>query len=375
MLKILLTATVQSHICQFHKPLVEMLREHGEVSIHVAAKDNLSEKNGLRLDFADKTFDVCFSRSVKSIDNFKAYKQLIRIISEGDYDIIHCNTPMGSIVTRLAARKARKKGTKVFYTAHGFHFYKGAPIKNWLLFYPIEKLFARKTDKLITVNCEDYRLAQSSFSCESFHIHGVGVSSERYFPVTASEREVLYRKLRLDANKKYILCVGELLKNKNQSLAINAMYKVTKRFPEAVLLIAGNGIMREELESLVDLMGLKHNVMFLGYCTNLEEYQRICDIAVSCSLREGLPLNLIEAMMTCNPIVASMNRGHNELVNDGQNGFLVDPYDSDAFAEALIKILDDADMAKAFGEKGAEIAKRYYSENVKKELQNIYFAN
>ena len=120
-MKILLTATVQSHIVQFHKPLVEMLHEYN-CEVHVAARDNLAEKNGLKLDFAEKVFNVPFSRSPKSKDNIKAYKQLKKIIDEGQYDVIHCNTPMGGIVTRLAARKARKNGTKVFYTAHGFHY-------------------------------------------------------------------------------------------------------------------------------------------------------------------------------------------------------------------------------------------------------------
>ena len=152
--KVLLTATVQSHICQFHKPLVQMLHDCG-YQVHAAARNNLAEKNGLKLDFVDKVFDVPFSRSPKSADNIKAYKQLKKIIDSEGYEIIHCNTPMGGIVTRLAARKARKNGTVVIYTAHGFHFYKGAPKKNWIFFYPVEKLFSRLTDKLITITQEE----------------------------------------------------------------------------------------------------------------------------------------------------------------------------------------------------------------------------
>lgn len=132
-MKVLLVATVQSHICQFHKPLVNMLHEHG-VEVHVAARNNLAEKNGLALDFVEKVFDIPFARSPKSKNNIIAYKQLKKIIDEGHYDVVHCNTPMGGIVTRLAARNARKHGTKVYYTAHGFHFYKGAPKKIGLCF-------------------------------------------------------------------------------------------------------------------------------------------------------------------------------------------------------------------------------------------------
>ena len=152
--KVLLVATVQSHICQFHKALVEVLHEQ-KIEVHVAARDNLAEKNGMKLDFVEKVFNVPFSRSPKSLDNLKAYKQLKRIIDTNGYDVIHCNTPMGGIVTRLAAQKARKNGTTLIYTAHGFHFYEGAPKKNWLVFYPIEKFFSRLTDKLVTITQED----------------------------------------------------------------------------------------------------------------------------------------------------------------------------------------------------------------------------
>lgn len=132
-MKVLLTATVQSHICQFHRPLVEILHAHG-CEVHVAARDNLAEKNGLKLDFAEKVYNVPFARSPKSRDNLQAYREVKKIIDEGHYDVIHCNTPMGGVITRLAARKARKSGTRVYYTAHGFHFYKGAPKKIGLCF-------------------------------------------------------------------------------------------------------------------------------------------------------------------------------------------------------------------------------------------------
>ena len=127
-MKVLLVATVQSHICQFHRPLVAMLHEHG-CEVHVAARNNLAEKNGLKLDFVEQVFDVPFQRSPFSPKNLGAYKQLKKIIDEGNYDVVHCNTPVGGVLGRLAARKARKRGTKVFYTAHGFHFYKVKTVK------------------------------------------------------------------------------------------------------------------------------------------------------------------------------------------------------------------------------------------------------
>ena len=210
-MKVLLTATVQSHICQFHKPLVEVLHKHG-CEVHVAAKNNLAEKNGLALDFVEKVYDIPFARSPKNPDNLKAYRQLKKIIEKEQYDVIHCNTPMGGIVTRLAAKKSRKHGTKVYYTAHGFHFYKGAPKKNWIVFYPIER-----------------------FHCQVERIHGVGVDEKRYFPVSEEEKQELRTSMGVDKEQKLILCIGELLPNKNQTMAIKMMQEVIKKFPTAQL--------------------------------------------------------------------------------------------------------------------------------------------
>jgi len=373
MLKILLTATVQSHICQFHKPLVEMLREHCDVEIHVAARNNLLEKNGLKLDFADKVYDVPFSRSPKSPDNIKAYKILKEIIEKEAYDIIHCNTPMGGIVTRLAARKARKAGTKVFYTAHGFHFYKGASKKNWMIYYPIEKLFAKYTDKLITINEEDFALARAKFKCDVYHIHGVGVDPSRYYSVSEDDQAAIKEKLGLEKGKRYILCVGELLSNKNQKMAIRAMEEVVKVIPDAVLLIAGNGPEKDDLSNLVSNLSLSDNVKLLGYITNLEEYQRVCELSVSCSKREGLGLNLIEAMLTENPVVATKNRGHNELIKNGYNGYLIDSDDNHALADRIVAIISDAVKSSDLKQNALEIGSKYTFDVVKKELMGIYF--
>lgn len=203
-MKVLLTATVQSHICQFHKPLVEVLHTHG-CEVHVAARDNLAEKNGLKLDFVDKIYNVPFSRSPKSLDNMKAYKVLKEIIQKENYDVIHCNTPMGGIVTRLAARKARKNGTKVYYTAHGFHFYKGAPKKNWIIFYPIEKIFSKITDTVITITNEDYQLARKKFYCNVEYIHGVGANTKKFHVMSNAERQEIKQKLEISNDEKIIL--------------------------------------------------------------------------------------------------------------------------------------------------------------------------
>lgn len=370
-MKVLLIATVQSHICQFHRPLAAMLHEH-DCEVHVAARNNLAEKNGLKLDFAEQVFDVPFQRSPFSPKNLKAYRQLKRIINEGGYDVIHCNTPVGGVLGRLAARKARKHGTKVFYTAHGFHFYKGAPKKNWLIWYPVEKLMCRYTDKLITITQEDYELASTKFPTEVERIHGVGANSAKYRKINDEECAALRRELNCTQGERLLLCTGELLPNKNQITAIHATQRLVAEGRRVKLLIAGNGPKLSELQAEVNSLGLDESVIFLGYRTDLERYVSIADIIISCSFREGLPMNIVEGMLLSKPVVASCNRGHRELIVPDKTGYMVPPSDADAFAEKIALLMDDAALAARLGQAGYERAQMYADENVKTELAEIY---
>lgn len=369
--KVLLTATVQSHIAQFHRPLAEVLHEHG-YELHVAARNNLGEKNGLSLDFADKVFDVPFSRSPKSPDNVKAYFQLKKILAADTYEVVHCNTPMGGIVTRLAAVKARKQGTRVFYTAHGFHFYKGASKKNWLVFYPVEKIMAGFCDTLITITKEDRRLAGQKFHTNVEHIHGVGVYTERYHAVSDAEKLQMRSKERLKDSDFVILCTGELNQNKNQKALIKAAAELKESIPGLKILLAGNGPLEQELRMQIRELGVEDEVRLLGYRTDLEKVTPAADLVVSCSYREGLPLNILEAMLCRKSVVASVNRGHRELVRTGYNGYLVPPDSPAKYAEAIKKIYSSRKLAEQLGENGFRMAQPYTAASVKKELSRIY---
>lgn len=369
-MKVLLVATVQSHICQFHRPLVAMLHEHG-CEVHVAARNNLAEKNGLKLDFVERVFDVPFQRSPFSPKNLGAYKQLKKIIGEGGYDVVHCNTPVGGVVGRLAAQKARKRGTKVFYTAHGFHFYQGAPKKNWLIWYPVEKFMCRHTDKLITINEEDYQLARSKFPVETCHIHGVGVSVSRYHPHSAEEEEVLRKEESLSAQDFVVLCTGELNANKDQRTLIDAAVLCRDRIPELKVLLAGNGPLESTLREQISGNHAEGYIRLLGYRTDLERVVPAADVIVSCSHREGLGLNLIEGMLCGKTVIAVENRGHRELVEDGVTGYLIPAGDSRALAEVLVKLYKSG-ARQRLGQAGYEKARLYTDQNVKRELKELY---
>lgn len=371
-MKVLLTASVLSHICQFHKPLIGLLKKAGH-SVHIAARDNLSEKNGLSLPEVDGVYNIDFHRSPFSPKNMRAYRELKYIIDRGRFDIIHCNTPAVGVLTRLAARRTRKQnGTKVFYTAHGFHFYKGAPLKNWLMYYPIEKFMCRYTDTLVTITEEDFLLASERFSANTMRTHGVGAAAERFLPVTEGEKQALRLQLGIPASAKVLLCTGELLKNKNQACLLRALPGILAKEPETLLLLAGNGPERPALEMLARELNIGSKVQMLGYRTDLERLVQAADIVVSCSFREGLPLNIMEGMLCARPIVASANRGHRELISHGQHGLLFPAGDSVALSDAVLHLLRTPALAHQLAEAACAKAQMYTDTAVIQELKQLY---
>lgn len=369
-MKILYTATVLSHICQFHLPYLKELQDHGCI-VHVAARNNLAEKNGLALKNADQFVEVPFQRSPFDQRNLGAYKQLKQLIDQENYDLIVCNTPVGGILTRLAARNARKRGCRVIYIAHGFHFYQGASKKNWLLFYPLEKAMANLCDVLVTITDEDFSLAKKKFHTEVAHIHGVGASTERYHPANEAACHEMRQAEGLSDSDFVLLCTGELNQNKDQATLIKAAARLRDDIPNLRILLAGNGPLEAELKALVSSLKLEDTVRFLGYRTDLEKVVPAVDVVVSCSHREGLPLNILEAMLCGKPVAAAANRGSRELIQDKQNGYLFTAGDTAALERYILALCHNMELCQAMGRDGREKAKRYTVESVKTELLPI----
>lgn len=371
MAKSILVTSTDLMMIQFLIPHIINLSKRGYI-VDIACSNvgnKITDIKDILDNFVNHFYVVRLHRNPINVDNLNGYFDMKNIMNIGNYDIIWTNEPVMGVITRLAARKKRKKGSTVIYMAHGFHFYKGAPKKNWLLYYPIEKFMSRYTDKLITINHEDYELAKNKFNCDVYHVHGVGVNSNRCFILPKDETAQIKRTLGLDKDDKIILNVGELLPNKNQKTAILAMTKVVKIIPNSKLLIAGNGILKEELQELIDKHSLNDNVKLIGYTTEINKYMNICDLLVACSFREGLPLNLMEAMLCGKFIVASKNRGHNELITNGVNGYLFDPDNADELANLIINALNNTNINK---DKILELVNPYIDKNVVDELANIY---
>ena len=369
-MKILYIASVLSHICQFHLPVMEELQKRGHI-VHVAANDNLAEKNGLQLHYCDRFISIPFQRSPKSKKNVEAYRKLKGLFSEEYYDIVICNTPVVGVLTRLAAKETREKGTRVLYIAHGFHFYKGAPKKYWAI-YPVEKILADLyTDLLITINWEDYQRAKKHFKCNVEHINGVGVKSERYHPASYETQQLMRKNERLSDNDFVILCTKELMFDNNQKTILRAVSRLRNSIDNIVLLLAGNGPDEDMLKNMSNELGISDLVRFLGYRTDLEKVVPAVNLVVSCSYREGMPLNIIEAMLCKRPIIASHNRGHDELITNGKSGYLFNMLDDRKLAELILDIWRNPQEAEKMGNQAFITAQKYTAATVVYQMVEI----
>lgn len=371
--RILVTSTDLMMI-QFLVPHVINLSENGfEVEIACSVVGNRIEEVRQKLNgYVNAIHLVRLVRSPVSPTNFKGYKDMKKVINSGNYDIIWTNEPVMGLTTRLAARKARKNGTKVFYMVHGFHFYKGAPKLNWLVFYPIEKFMAGFCDKLITINNEDYELASKKFHCDVARIHGIGVSAECYHTISRDEKIQRLSAEGMSGDEFIVLCTGELNENKDQKTLIAAAAKLKNKIPNLIVFLAGKGVLEEQLKAQVLEFDLNGVVKFLGYRKDLFLLTPAVNMVVSCSHREGMPRNILEAMLCKKPVVATENRGHNELVDNDITGYLIKPGDSDTLAQKIYKIYSSKDDAVTMGNMGFKKVQSYTTSSVQNEFKNIF---
>lgn len=370
MQKVLFVATVASHINSFHIPYLKMFKENGYKTF-VAANWNLNHKD--KIEFCDEFIQIPLKRTPYSLKNIRAILELKKIIDKEKFDIIHCHTPMGSVVTRLAAKSARKKyGIRVIYTAHGFHFFKGAPLKNWILFYPIEWLLSKYTDTIITMNKEDFDIAKKKFHnrCSDIrYVPGVGIDLNKFdFNLSNIKKQNLRKKFELHEDEFVFLSVGELSKRKNHEVIIRALAKIQN--PTIKYLIVGKGNLKGYLENLSKKLKVENQVVFCGYRTDIKDLLCAVDAFAFPSKQEGLPVALMEAMATGLPIVGSNIRGNVDLIKNGYGGFLYKYNDVEGFACGMNKIMSTkSDDMKIINKKNI---KNYDINVLKEKMKEIY---
>lgn len=319
-----------------------------------------------------KIFHFDLARSPFSPKNITAYKQLCRIIRENEIDYIHCNTPVGGLLGRLAGKKCKVK--RVIYQVHGFHFYKGAPKLNWMLYYPIEKWLARYTDALVTINTEDYEFAKRKMKFRHggniYYVPGVGIDSKSFLARDESIKATKRKELGIPEEAMLLISAGELNQNKNNAAIINAMALCENKNIHYIL--CGVGPLEQDLKTLAKEKGVSDRVQFLGYRSDMKELLAAADVFVMPSFREGLSRSIMEAMSSGLPCVVSKIRGNVDLVEENVGGYLCAPSDVCGFADALDKLASDDALRQSMSRANLERIKNFDVSVVIEKMTQIY---
>jgi glycosyltransferase involved in cell wall biosynthesis len=377
--KVLIVTSVASMVDQFLLPSMLLLQDMG-YKVDVACNfEKGNTCNAERVEELKKKLDDCgisfyqidFARNVFQLaQNKLAYGQLRSVITANDYKLIHCHSPIGGLLGRLAARRARKKGTRVFYSAHGFHFYKGAPLKNWLFYYPVEKVCSYFTDVLITINQEDYALAKKKMKAKKVeYVPGVGIDLSRFENIQI-ERGEKRREIRVPEDAFLLLSVGELNENKNHQIILKALAKINN--PKIHYAIAGVGDKKEYLLELADELGVSGQLHLLGYRNDIPQLNAAADIFCFPSYREGLGLGAIEAMACGLPLITSNVHGINDYSIDGVTGYKSSPSDVDGFTDVITKLVSDCSLRMKMGQENIKLAKKYSVIHICSLMRNVY---
>lgn len=330
-----------------------------------ATKEQIAEdekKYGIKIVHID------LDRSPYSTKNIKAYKQLVDLINKEKIDYIHCNTPVGGVLGRLAGEKCKVK--KIVYEAHGFHFYEGAPKKNWMIYYPVEKWLAKKTDAIITINNEDFERAKTfklKNNGQVYYVPGVGMDLSQY-NVPDTVREIKRNELNLKDTDFALISMGDLIDRKNYKIAIEVVAKLNN--PHVHYFICGKGPEEVNLKKLAENLGVDKQVHFLGFRNDIKELLKASDTFLFTSKQEGLARSLMEAMASKIPCVVSKIRGNTELIVNNENGFLCSGLDD--YVNAIIKIMQSHDLAYKFKEKSSKHLNNFSIEKVIDCLFDVY---
>ncbi len=344
-MKVLLVANVaKEHVNKFHIPTIKYLQSKGW-QVDVACSVDAEVPAG------DHIYNMCWRRSPFTFKTFQGIRDLKKLIAKNHYDIIYCHTPVGGLVARLASRAARKKGTKVVYCAHGLHFFTGAPLINWLMFYPIEKMLAFFTDMFITINPEDCERVQRSFNpnMEVTLIPGIGVNFNRLnIGNRVSAREEYRQKLNIPMDAEVMVYVAEVLKNKNQQMLIKTLAELRRKGRNSYLILAGPVHDDTHIREVIDQLNVQEYVKVLGWRSDIGELMAASDLCVASSIREGFGINLVEAQYCHLPVIAVSNRGHRAIIEDGENGYLVPLNDYKTMAERVEDVMSNSDVYNRF---------------------------
>lgn len=365
-MRILYTTTIGSTMTFFCE-LIKQLLDDGH-TVDLAVNESLRPVAECYREWGCRIHPLSCTRNPFSLGSLKAIFQIRKLVKDGGYDIVHCHTPVAAMCTRLACIGARKRGTKVYYTAHGFHFFKGAPVKNWMIYYPVEKLCSYFTDVLITINKEDYALARKKMKAKKVvYVPGVGLDVQKFADISVDKAQKR-KQIGVPEDAVLLLSVGELNENKNHQVILRALARL--KDPGIHYAIAGRGPQQESLEALARELGIEDRVHLLGYRTDVGELYQIADIFCHPSRREGLPVSIMEAMSCGLSVVCTDIRGSADLVENREYRKKAD--DVDGFAAVIQMLTQDPKKRNVIGEKNRENAKKYDLSKIIPAMYEIY---
>lgn len=380
MKRVLMLASVASMIDQFNMPNIALLQKLGyEVDVacnfiegNTCSDERVAELKQKLQDMHVRCYQIDFARNIKHMgQNMRALRQVEGLMKQNGYAFCHCHSPIGGVVARIAGHRTR---TKVIYTAHGFHFYQGAPVMNWLVYYPVEKMLSRWTDVLITINHEDYKLAKKKFKMKKLtYVPGIGIDTQRE-GLSQKEKEEKRKELGIPQDAFLITNAAEFTPNKNQKTVIEAIEQLHN--PNIYFVMCGIGEKKAELEQYVKEHGLEEHIRFVGFRNDLHEILQTSDCFVLSSFREGLSVALMEAMAEGLPVVCGRIRGNVDLVKNGFGGLLLAPEDIKAYENAFIKLYEmrqrKPGMFEQMGITNQKSIKMFGRNAVEQVMENVY---
>lgn len=378
MKKALIYTSVASMVEQFMQDNIRLLQNMGyqvEVACNFEEGNTIDDEKILNFKESLTEKGVTYHqlpipRDLKSLGKMKAaYNLSKRLFQETHYDLIHFHSPIGAAIGRFAARQTRKKGTKIIYTAHGFHFFSGAPIFNWALFYPLEYLMSMYTDTLITINKEDYQRAQNLLTKDVRYTPGVGIDTEKLGHSDLIDASSKRQDLGVLDSEVLLLSVGELNPNKNHKELIQQLPKIAAPFK---YIICGQGHLEDELKALCTELNIADKVTFLGYRTDVPEIMQVSDVFLFPSKREGLSVALMEAMATGLPCLVSDIRGNTDLIDQNKGGFIFKHGDDQSLVESMQKLASDNLLRKRMSQYNLKKIKTFDKEAVNGLMKEIY---
>ncbi|MEY2858018.1 MAG: hypothetical protein RLZZ74_2330 [Cyanobacteriota bacterium] len=368
--KLLVVTTVPITIRSFLLPFVKHFRSLGW-QVDGMAQGISADQDCVAT--CDRIYDIQWSRNVFDPRNLLAGVSRVKeVVAEANYDLVHVHTPIAAFVTRYALKDLKK--TKVIYTAHGFHFYRGGSAVKNAIFLGLEKLAGQWTDYLVTINQEDEAAAKKHNFLPAervYYTRGIGVDTEYYASVKVNPADLaqVRQELSLSDNDTLLLAIAEFTPRKRHRDLLNALVKVAN--PQVHLALAGEGPIKIELKALTKELGIEKQVHFLGYRKDIPTLIQAADAVLLVSQQEGLPRSIMEAMCLNTPVIGSNIRGTQDLLENGC-GLLVELGDTDALAKAMTQVVEDPDSLAAMAAKAQVKMASYDLKQIIQQYSDIY---